>query len=85
LSSGIGEVKSARVITRRIVCLLLVSFSLSAMAQLPELRDLDLTGWDCATKLEGAAKTPDGQERNRQKNRDPVDLKSANKIGRAHV
>jgi hypothetical protein len=52
----------------------LVAFS--QQAQLPELRDLDLTGWDCATRLEGAAKTEDGQERNRQKNRSPVDLKS---------
>jgi hypothetical protein len=25
-------------------------------AQLPELRDLDLSGWDCLFKLEGAAK-----------------------------
>ena len=32
-----------------------------------ELRNVDLTGWDC--KPEGAAKTPEGQERNRQKNR----------------
>ena len=39
----------------------------TSTAQLPELRDLDLNGWDCLTKLEGAAKTQDGQERNRQK------------------
>jgi len=55
--------------TSRIAFLLLFSFSISAMAQLPELRDVNLTSWDCATKLEGAAKTQDGQERNRQKNR----------------
>jgi hypothetical protein len=34
--------------------------AVSAVAQLPELRDLDLTGWDCLSKLEGAAKTQDG-------------------------
>src|SRR5438876_1548431 len=50
---------------------------LAAFAPRPpvfELRDVDLTGWDCATKLEGAAKTQDGKERNRQKNRSPIDL-----------
>jgi hypothetical protein len=39
-----------------------------------DLTDLDLTGWDCAGKLEGSARTEDGKERNRQKNRSPVDL-----------
>jgi hypothetical protein len=43
-------------------------------AQDLELRDLDLTNWDCLTKLEGAARTEDGKERNRQKNRLPVEL-----------
>ncbi len=39
-----------------------------------ELTDLDLADWDCATRLEGSAKTQDGKERNRQKNRSAVDL-----------
>jgi hypothetical protein len=43
-------------------------------AQDLELRDLDLTNWDCLTKLEGSARTQDGKERNRQKNRSPADL-----------
>lgn len=43
-----------------------------------ELRDVDLSGWDCETKLEGAAKTQDGKERNRQKNRSPIDLAGVN-------
>jgi hypothetical protein len=60
--------------TFRLVCFFLISFSISAVAQLPELRDLDLSGWDCLTKLEGAAKTQDGQERNRQKNRSPAEV-----------
>lgn len=34
-----------------------------------ELREIDLTGWDCLERLEGTAKTPDGVERNRLKNR----------------
>jgi hypothetical protein len=36
-----------------------------------ELRDLDLTGWDCAKQTDGTAKTDDGIERNRMKNRWP--------------
>ena len=34
-----------------------------------ELRDLDVTGWDCANQMDGSAKTQDGIERNRMKNR----------------
>jgi hypothetical protein len=57
-----------------LICFSLVALSTSAVAQLPELRDLDLTGWDCLSKLEGAAKTQDGKERNQQKNRSPIEL-----------
>lgn len=39
-----------------------------------ELRDLDLTGWECANRTDGTAKTQDGIERNRMKNRWPVNL-----------
>ena len=60
--------------TFRFVCFLLIAFSPIALAQPPELRDLDLTGWDCLSKLEGAARTQDGKERNVQKNRAAVDL-----------
>lgn len=34
-----------------------------------ELKELDLTKWDCLNRPEGSAKTLDGVERNRQKNR----------------
>ena len=34
-----------------------------------DLKELDLSHWDCLNKLEGSARTPDGQERNRLKNR----------------
>ena len=50
---------------------------LAAFAPTPpvfELRDVDLTGWDCLTKPAGSAKTEDGRERNRQKNRPLIDL-----------
>jgi hypothetical protein len=59
-------------ITLRLVSFLPICLSLSAVTQLPELKDLDLRGWDCG--LEGAAKTQDGKERNRQKNRSAIDL-----------
>jgi hypothetical protein len=58
----------------------LVTLLLAAFSPTPavfELRDVDLSGWDCATKLEGAARTQDGKERNRQKNRTPIDLAGA--------
>lgn len=38
-----------------------------------ELKEIDLTGWDCLNRAEGTAKTPDGIERNRLKNRGPAD------------
>ena len=38
-----------------------------------ELKEIDLTGWDCLNRLEGSAKTPDGVERNRLKNRSAPD------------
>ncbi len=34
-----------------------------------DLKELDIAHWDCANHLEGTAKTPDGAERNRLKNR----------------
>jgi hypothetical protein len=52
----------------------LATFGARAVAQLPELREIDLSAWDCLSKLEGGAKTQDGQERNRQKNRSAVQL-----------
>jgi hypothetical protein len=34
-----------------------------------DLKEIDLTQWDCLNQLEGSAKTPDGVERNHLKNR----------------
>src|SRR6266550_3347833 len=39
-----------------------------------ELRDLDMTGWDCANQSEGTAQSQDAKDRNRMKNRWPVNL-----------
>lgn len=39
-----------------------------------ELRDLELIGWDCANQFEGTAQSQDARERNRMKNRWPVNL-----------
>jgi len=50
----------------------------NAVAQHPGLRDLDLTGWDCVSKLEGIAKTQDGKERNQQKNRTSIEFAGVN-------
>jgi hypothetical protein len=63
-------------ISCRLVCVVLISLSVRAPAQspLPELRDLDLTGWDCLTQPAGVARTQDGNERNVQKNRSPVKI-----------
>jgi hypothetical protein len=57
--------------------MLALASSSQAQQRISEDRDLlpvDLTGWECLDTLEGTAKSADGQERNRQKNRSPVDL-----------
>lgn len=43
-----------------------------------DLRDLDVIGWACLDSPSGTAKTQDGIERNRSKNRPPVDLAGVN-------
>jgi hypothetical protein len=48
-----SRIRACRMLSSRFVCFLLISFSVSATAQLPELKDVDLTGWDCFSKLEG--------------------------------
>lgn len=39
-----------------------------------DLKEIDLAGWDCADQPGGSAKTADGQDRNRGKNRSAIDL-----------
>ena len=74
---------SLRMTTHRLfglslACFVLTAFAANEIAQLPELRDLDLSGWDCLSKFEGIAKTQDGKERNQQKNRTSIELTGAN-------
>jgi hypothetical protein len=45
-----------------------------AISEDRELKELDIASWDCRDRLEGSAKTGDGLERNRMKNRSPIDL-----------
>lgn len=59
------------------VTLMSAAPALHAQQRISEDRDLleiDLTGWDCLDRPGGAAKTEDGVERNRGKNRGPIDL-----------
>ena len=42
-----------------------------------ELKEIDLTGWDCLDRPGGTAKTPDGVERNRLKNLPAADFAGA--------
>lgn len=43
-----------------------------------DLKELDLTGWNCANKPEGSGRSPDTAERNRSKNRFAADLSGLN-------
>jgi hypothetical protein len=43
-----------------------------------ELRELDLTEWNCANRPEGSGRSPDTAERNRLKNRFAADLSGLN-------
>src|SRR5947207_3275725 len=70
---------SLRMTTHRLfglslACFSIVGFAMNAAAQLPELKPVELVDWDCLNKPEGIAKTEDGKERNRQKNRSPAIL-----------
>jgi len=64
------------------VCLSLLVIPLS-VAERPrisedrELKEINLSAWDCRDRLEGTAKTPDGVERNRLKNRDVAPVTGA--------
>lgn len=43
-----------------------------------DLLEIDLTGWECLDRPEGTAKSEDGADRNRGKNRPPIDLAGLN-------
>ena len=48
--------------------------SATFVAEDSELRDLDVTGWDCVNQSEGTAQSQEARERNRMKNRWPANL-----------
>jgi hypothetical protein len=60
------------------LCLAIVVTALASPAKIgpedTELRDLDVTEWECVNQAGGTAQSEDGIERNRLKNRWPVDL-----------
>ena len=53
------------------VLLVVIASFVTSGAEDLELRDLDVAGWECLDRAEGTAKTQDGIERNRMKNRSP--------------
>jgi hypothetical protein len=57
-----------------VVATLLVGHAATNTAEDWELRDLDVTDWDCASQPEGTAQSQDAKDRNRMKNRWPVNL-----------
>jgi hypothetical protein len=57
-----------------IVLTMLASLAAIETTEDTELRDLDVTGWDCANQSEGTAQSQDAKDRNRMKNRWPVNL-----------
>jgi len=70
----LGMIRARWIVGLLLAGVSLVGFSAEPTNQLPELRDLDLTGWDCLTQVAGVARTQDGNERNIQKNRDPAEI-----------
>ena len=73
------ELRRARIPIRLLVALATLITTLACeerpkISEDRDLIDLDLAGWDCLNRLEGTAKTPDGIERNRMKNRSAADL-----------
>ncbi len=56
------------------VVVTVLASSATPVAEDTELRDLDVSTWNCADRTEGTAQSQDAMERNRMKNRWPVDL-----------
>lgn len=62
--------------------IIIASLAIPAAAQGPrrqisddrDLKEIDLTGWDCLNKPGGSARTPDGVERNTLKNRSATEI-----------
>jgi hypothetical protein len=58
-------------ISLALALLVAIASSVTSGSEDLELRDLDVAGWNCLDRAEGTAKTTDGIERNRMKNRSP--------------
>lgn len=54
-----------------------VSDAAQQLSEDRELKELDLNLWNCLTKAEGTARNPEGNDRNRLKNRAPIELAGA--------
>src|SRR5260370_23684559 len=78
LSDWINHPPMSRMKAAASLCLAIVVTALAHPATIgaedTELRDLDITKWDCLNQADGTAQSEDGIERNRLKNRWPVDL-----------
>ena len=56
------------------LCLVIAATVATIRSEDIELRDLDVTSWECANQFEGTAQSQDAKERNRMKNRWPVNF-----------
>lgn len=73
----IGAFKLHLIAFRIATFFLLVAGSADAAQEVSEdreLKEIDLTGWNCVNKPEGTARSPETNERNRLKSRSPIDL-----------
>ena len=72
------QLTPARFSSRSLLAFTLLAFVESSaqpkISEDRELKEFDLTGWNCLKHLEGSARTPDAIERNRLKNRSGLDL-----------
>jgi hypothetical protein len=57
--------------------LVLVAGAQPQISEDRELKEFDLSQWNCVNRLEGSARTPDGVERDRLKNRSAINVAGA--------
>jgi hypothetical protein len=69
-----SRVKTAAPLGAAVGLTMLASLAAIDTTEDTELRDLDVTKWDCVNQSDGTAQSQDAKERNRMKNRWPVNL-----------
>jgi hypothetical protein len=69
-----SRMKSVASLGAAVVVTMVASLGAIDTAEDTELRDLDVTEWDCVNQSEGTAQSQEVRERNRMKNRWPVNL-----------